>query len=118
MNKQQLIQALTQNRDSHKAIFEDARRTWNEDLTAAARALAEAPDDEDRYRDFTATRNAKPVSYEDEYNDALRQLDFELRDTLELTIEEFNCFVSNRWEWRRSALSNKYFSGSFSKMST
>lgn len=40
-----------------------------------------------------------PRSFEEEYDAAIDMATFDVRDTLELSYEEFQCFVRDVWEW-------------------
>lgn len=41
-----------------------------------------------------------PRSYEKEYLAAIDMASWDVRDTLELTMAEFNCFVRDEWDWK------------------
>lgn len=41
-----------------------------------------------------------PKSFADDYRSAIDMVRWDVRDTLELSYAEFNCFVRDQWDWR------------------
>lgn len=56
---------------------------------------------------------SEPVSYEKEYNKAIRKVELEVSDTIALSPKEFESLVLNEWEWREQfeTCNTKYLSG-------
>lgn len=52
----------------------------------------------------------KPVSYEDNYNRAIRMLELSVEDTIELEEDVFNQLVLDEWHWKNqfAAISAMY----------
>jgi len=41
-----------------------------------------------------------PRNYAEAYETAIQMLEWETRETVELSMAEFNCFVQDKWEWK------------------
>lgn len=54
-----------------------------------------------------------PISYEDDYDKAIRKLELNVNDRISLNEKEFSSFVMNDWEWKNNFLvvNSMYVSG-------
>jgi len=99
IEKQQLLDTIIQNREKHVTEYEEARRVYLE----KAQALFEE-------KAVEAGRGGmvdpsidldKPVEFLDEYDQAIKMIEMDERDQIELTEEEFQKLVLDEWNWSR-----------------
>lgn len=50
---------------------------------------------------YRAINVPRPQSHEKDYNAAIDMAKFDVRSTLELTFNEFQCFVRDEWDWKK-----------------
>jgi CRISPR/Cas system CMR subunit Cmr6 (Cas7 group RAMP superfamily) len=55
--------------------------------------------------------HAKPKNYAKEYKKVISMLEVTTQDELELTVDEFNCYMNDDWNWKDSFISNKTMYG-------
>lgn len=126
VNREKLVEILESNKIKHLKDYEEAKEGYKETLlTKLSTAFDDAKKQlEDRYskikekvsnftnediekqtdyfqlvKDITVTMPV-PRSYEEEYNAAIDMAKWDVRETLELTYAEFNCFVRDNWDWK------------------
>lgn len=97
VNKAQLIEKITANRDEHKGIVAAAQAKYRE------RVIQEL---DRRLTDASAGRKIDirinlpmPTDYTQEYENALAALEWEVEDEVELAESDFNQLVLNQWSW-------------------
>ena len=115
LSKTKLIEKLIANRAKHIETFVEATEEWGKDVEAAVVALKADPFNDDVFNVFYKKRAAKPVSYEDQYDTAIAQMDMEIREVLELDLTEFQQLVCDDWNWSANFASNVYTSPILSK---
>lgn len=124
VNREKLIVTLTANRASHVAKYQEAVDGYKE---AALAKLGEAHKEavkslkknvgrvKSLIDDFDPTKRgvtdhmtlvneisvqlAVPRNFEKEYDAAIDMAKWDVRETLELTHSEFQCFVRDQWDW-------------------
>jgi hypothetical protein len=48
------------------------------------------------------SRLERPVNNSDSYEQAIKLMEWETRDKIELSINDFECYVQDNWNWSRS----------------
>ena len=125
VNRQKLIETLTENRAKHIHAFNEAMdgykelalakieesfRGLNEKLSARKAELTDkvnkfSPETADQFSDHFVLLNSitipltVPVSYADAYDAAIDMATFDTREELELSGAEFQCFCRDVWDW-------------------
>lgn len=125
VNRQKLIETLKQNREQHIKQFNEAMDGYKEvamkEIAKAFDKLADrldkrrkelekeiesfSPETAENFSDHlvilqSVTVNMKvPVSYADAYDAAIDMANFDVRDDLELSGAEFQCFCRDVWDW-------------------
>lgn len=98
IEKEKLTQIVQKNRDNHRQIFEEATEGYRakaiEELDKNL-ALAKAGK-----RFLTVLHLIEPVDQTREYDKVLRMLQLTEDTIIELTDQEFTCYVLDRWQWR------------------
>lgn len=111
VDKFKLLPILKKNREEHIKYYNKAQDIYR---TKALKLL------EERQKDFMVASKAgtvspvdpdlsflllKPHFYIDEYDKVISKLEWSLDRRIELTQEEFNCFVHDSWSWQFGSLS-------------
>ena len=97
VEKQRLIDTITENRAEHRSQFLEAQQVYRERVIEELdRRLHEVRDGKPISLGF---RLPEPVDYTQEYDQALAALDWEVEDHVHLGQDEFNRLVLNHWEW-------------------
>lgn len=110
VKKQQLLTTLLTNRDQHRAIFEEAMIGYREAAIAELeKAILDAKDGKEIFR---ATRLIQPVDQTNAYNRAIKMIEMNTQEIIDLEEREFYELVLNRWSWGKqfSASNNAYIS--------
>ena len=126
VNRLRLIETLKANREKHVADYNEAMAGYKASLLEKVdKAFADAKEDlERRYSKVrNKVQNLKdedissqqdyftvvpavslemkvPRSYEEEYNTAIDNAEWDVNETLTLTFAQFNCFVRDKWDWK------------------
>jgi hypothetical protein len=100
VDRNEFLQRVQQNRDNHRAVFEEAVDGYRN------RLLAEL---ERRIRDLKRGRHIdqyiglpEPEDHTDDYDRIIAMAQMSVTDTLELTDDEFAMFVMDQWRWKQS----------------
>lgn len=97
VDKQQLIDTLTENRGNHIKAYEEAIKVYRVKAEKALRARAsEIRDGKTVDPGIGLTI---PENYESQYNDAITRLEWTVGDTVELSRSEFRQFILDEWGW-------------------
>lgn len=102
LNKDELIEKIRENMETHQATYEAAIEEFNrqqvellEDMVAKARAGK--PFDR-----LALSRLPVPENHMEDYRRALALLEMEVRKEIKLGPHEFNRYVLDEWEWTRN----------------
>jgi len=117
VQKSRLQEALTKNLETHKSEFQEALEGYYDAQNKAIRDLNEATSQgrgnskkiHALYQEFRDLE--RPVDHSKDYEQAISLMDFEVRDIIELSINDFECWVHDNWTWKGR------FQQSFSKYS-
>lgn len=97
--KADLLEVLRQNLDTHAANVERAREVYREKIIAELDLrLEEAKTGKDIDPGFLHYLPI-PRDYTEEYERAIQQVGWEVRDVVELEPGDFNRYVRDEWEW-------------------
>lgn len=116
INKADALTKLQENREAHRAIFEEAVDGFR---TRATQAL------EDQLKRITEGKIEivqvylpKPVDHTRDYDREIAMLEMSIGDQVTLTQQEFASFVMDDWTWKREFLtSNSAYSVTAASMS-
>lgn len=126
VSRKDLISALKENREQHIKNYEEAMLGYKNSLLQkleegykkACKDLdvryekvkrnVQDMQDEDiaKQRDYVTLVDAVTVEmrvprcYSEEYDAAISIAEWDVRENLELTYAEFNCFVRDQWDWK------------------
>lgn len=103
VNRKELLKIVTDNRETHITDFNESV----EDYKAAVIKLAEANLELVKTGDLeqiarTKPMPGKPVSYENNYNRAIRMLELSVEKEIEVEEDVFNQLVLDEWAWKNA----------------
>ena len=100
VDRDRFIELVTQNRNSHRAVFELALEGYRNRLTAEL---------ERRVRDLRRGRHVdqyiglpEPEDHTGDYDRILAMAEMSIEDTLQLGDDEFAMYVMDQWRWKQS----------------
>lgn len=117
IDRKKLIETITANRTRHVEEFIAAQDKWIEHLHDEAVDLVLSTTTDRRLTGATITRPTAeqrelinvahratcvlhaPTLHTDEYDTALQQLSMDVRETIEITSDDFRRLVQDEWDW-------------------
>lgn len=108
INKEELIKIVTNNRATHKSVFEEAWTEYERQVIATMETnLADAKAGRGLR---TSINMVMPTNQTEDYDRVLRMLDLHQGDDIELDEHEFDNYVMDNWEWsQRWSASNMLY---------
>jgi hypothetical protein len=106
INRQRLLETLEQNKAQHESDFAEAHKAWTKKATKALKKAAQKAEEEGVVEVHPLKDLPKPESYVKSYDDAIRRVEFDVRDEVELDDREFSAWVQDDWNWRGAFLAN------------
>lgn len=104
VSKTQLLDALRLNRDEHITIFDKAVEVYKQRIIEELeRNLADARAGRKVSRVIMLP---EPENHTADFDTAIKMLEWEQSDTIELERRDFMRYVENRWEWAASFAGN------------
>lgn len=103
IEKSRLLDVLKTNKKAHEDAFHEASeafyKNFIEDLQSVTRDVTEKKSNyEGAMKIFREER--PPLGHCDEYERQIRMLEFDTREVVDLTQEEFTKFVMDEWSWK------------------
>lgn len=99
VKKSNLLETLQKNKADHVEAFALAYADWVKDMTAAVSNLNASPLNEELLKKVITVSQNKPKTYVDSYVSAIKQMEMEIRDEIDLELEEFDQLVCDQWDW-------------------
>lgn len=97
VDKEELLAEVKENRQKHKEEYEQAVENYCKEAARRFREKVEAA--EAGHPTSTSIDLDKPIEFLDEYDQAIRMLEMEQNDQIELTESEFQKLVLDEWNW-------------------
>lgn len=108
INQEKLLEILRENRETHKADYEDAYKGYLETCKEKLEQLLEEFNAGDR--ETVQWSQIPPQNQVKDYDRVIRMLELSVDDEVELTVDEFANYVQDDWHWKESwALSNSHY---------
>lgn len=101
IRKDELLKKLEENRAKHVADYETALQIYRDDSIEALKKLlkkAQASQVGDTIQ--LSVHLITPRSYAEHYDTAISMLKFSIDDVVELTMQEFQQYVEDKWNWK------------------
>ena len=99
VSKERLIATLQENRDKHRAQFEEALAGWHKAVIEHLEGAVEEARAGKRFR--TTFHLPQPQDHTSEYSEIMAAVEWETADEIELDRGEFRQFVLDEWGWKR-----------------
>jgi GTP:adenosylcobinamide-phosphate guanylyltransferase len=99
VNKQELLGVLRNNRKTHIENYVEAFNAFRESYLEKLETLINEVS-EGKSEPILQIKMAIPDSYEEDYNQIIKMLEMSVDDTIEVTAEEFNAYVNDKWQWK------------------
>lgn len=107
IDREELLDILQKNREQHVKDYNEALVGYREDAIKELNAnLAEAMAGKEIKHHISVIR---PTSYEDSYNTVIRMLELSIDSSIELTMQEFQQYVEDKWSWKDAFTSTTAF---------
>jgi len=106
IKKKTVLAILRENKERHCLEFEEGMAGW---VSKAKIKLEEllAGLNSDKARSIKIEIYLpKPISYEKEYEKAIKMIEYEIRDEIEISTQDFNTYFLDEWNWKENFLSN------------
>ena len=115
VEKSELLSVLAKNRSEHAIEYAEAVAGYTVKVRERLRsALNRAESQASCTKDLDISLNA-PISYDKEFERAIRMFEMDVGDQVELSITDFNEYIMNQWNWQRSfVVSNAEYSSALS----
>lgn len=98
INKGDLVEKLTMNRKSHRAMFENAFEGYRQECIRLLALNLESLKAGDKIQ--VRFYEQAPQDHTDDYDTVLNMLNMSVEPTIELTHQEFKQYVEDDWNWR------------------
>jgi len=107
VKKETVLEILKKNKELHHKEFEEAMEGWiNKAKNKLERLLTILNSSEARDAILSEVHLPKPVSYEKEYDKAIKMVEFEIRSVIEISSSDFEKYFLDEWAWKEHFLSN------------
>jgi hypothetical protein len=100
-----LFQSLKENKKKHDKILKEAQKGyWKrcKECLVEARKAAMAKDP--NWPDALSGVSCAPEDHSGDYDSAIKMLEMCANETIEVSRQDFEAFVMNKWHWRKSFL--------------
>jgi hypothetical protein len=101
-----VLETLRKNKELHHAEYEEAIEGWIQKAKNKLNTLIEQLNSDNAREVKFELYLPKPESFEKEYEKALKMLELEIRDEIDITKQEFDKFFLDDWDWKDNFLSN------------
>lgn len=93
-----LLEKIKANRDAHRDLFLKAQIGYRKDIIEELdRMLQEARDNKPIRRHISLP---EPQDHTDEYDRTIMMLEMSVDETIEISAQQFDCFVRDNWSWK------------------
>ena len=102
ISKDKLLKKLKENRETHRAQFEEALKGWHQRVL---QVLEKALEDARAGRQFqTHFALPQPADHTPEYDAVIDQVEWHEDDLIYLELRDFNKFIRDDWGWKADFL--------------
>jgi hypothetical protein len=101
INASELRNKLVENRAAHTADYEKAFVVYRDDVVAALKARLESVEHREPFNLYFNLRS--PEDHTADYDRVIAMLNMSVEKEVDLSSDEFNCYVLDNWEWAENA---------------
>lgn len=107
VDKAEVLATIRSNREAHAEQYADAVKVYREKVTAWHREQADKIEAGGEIAVFPSVRKfPKPEEHTDDYDRAIKMLEWDKSEQVEMDEYTFQCLVLNDWPWRASFAAN------------
>lgn len=106
VNKSELIEKIKENMETHQSTYDTAVEEFRKQQIKLLEDQLEAARTGKQFDRLAMSRLPVPENHIGDYHRALKMLEMDTQDVVELNEYDFNQLVMDEWEWRRSFLAN------------
>lgn len=108
MKTSKLKEVLEKNRISHKKIYDEAIKGYNEDAVKFFKEQAKKASAGEEFNPYF--QETKPEDHTNDYDTAIEMIEFSVDDEVTLKQREFVQYVRDGWDWKNTfvAISSNY----------
>lgn len=106
VKKETVLETLKKNKKIHRDEFEDAMEGWIKKCKDKLQELIDGLNSENARSIKIEVYLPKPVSYEKEYDKAIKMIEYEIRNEIEISANDFGKYFLDEWAWKENFLSN------------
>lgn len=105
MKKVELKSILIQNLAKHDNVYNEALENYWKEVEETFNEEVEDAKEIIKKRTISnggiglSIHIQAPVSYKESYQEALAMIEYEVDDIIQLTHDEFNSYILNKWDW-------------------
>lgn len=103
VNKKELLEKIIKNKEIHVKNYKEAIKEYKKEALKKLEKLIEKinnAEPKDVLNINTSINLVKPMSFEEEYDKAIRMLEWNLDVKIELDEKDFNSYVLDNWGWK------------------
>jgi hypothetical protein len=116
VNKADLLKVVTENREQHRAIFEEALVGFRAKVVERLDEMIARAKANKKIEMYIGL--VQPEDHTKDYDLVIGMLGMDVGDTVELSAREYAQYVTDDWGWRERFLTtNAYYSGTAQRMS-
>ena len=97
IEKQRLLEKLRENREEHHRLYVDVEIAYRKAVIKEAYEIVRKADSGETFN--RCIRATEPTDHTDDYDRAISMLEYSTEDIVEITDNEFDQFVLNKWDW-------------------
>ena len=113
INKKELLEMLKTNLELHKTVYKEAADNFQGNYASELLKMADIAVKENKF--IMQVNLEHPENHEADYDAAIKMIEVDCRDQIELDFEEFAQFYMNKWHWitrfQACYISNRGYSG-------
>ncbi len=98
IKKVELLEKVKENRGNHRAVFERAIIVFRKKVIDELEASLERAKKGERIARMHSL--VQPMDMTQEYDQAIAMMEMSVDEEIELTHQEFACYVLDRWHWK------------------
>lgn len=109
-----VLETLEKNLQIHEKEYDELVKANTAHLQTELEKALEQTRQDGKFPDLSKVHEAeraKPKNYSTEYKKVISMLKLTTQKELELTVDEFDCYMNDNWDWKNTFLSNKTLYG-------
>jgi hypothetical protein len=102
VDRKKVIEIVKQNKEAHIAEVIEAKKRWQTKMMQLAQKIIEVGPKLKKFPRALHLLRSEPESHAKDFDKALKMLELDVRDTIELPPRLFGQLILNQWDWSGS----------------